>query len=216
MEESMDAKRVIPALCLLAVAALAACSGSATPQLIGSYPRYGTPTPFVALARVYNTNLEIEVADVDAAAQQAARLAYDNGGYLVASQSWYQDGRRRTALTLAVPAGQFDTLRHSLIVLGRLLDERLTSQPAPWPSYPTQPESVVSVTFSTAGPMVEFPALPSLGWSPARTFAQAFGVFASIFTVLIDVVIWVSVVVGPFVLMGLGLRWLIRRTRRPA
>jgi hypothetical protein len=41
-------------------------------------------------------------------------------------------------------------------------------------------------------------------------------VFASIFTVLIDVVIWVLVVVGPFVLMGLGLRWLIRRIRRPA
>ena len=212
----MDAKRVIPALCLLAVAALAACSGSATPQLIGSYQRYGTPTPFVPLARVYNTNLEIEVSDVDLAAQQAARLAYDNGGYLVASQSWYQDGRWRTALTLSVPASQFDTLRRSLIALGRLLDERLASQPAPWPGYPAQPESIVSVTFSTAGPLVELPALPNLSWSPARTFAQAFGVFAGIFTVLIDVLIWVSVVAGPFVLMGLGLRWLMRRIRRPA
>jgi hypothetical protein len=212
----MDIKRIIPALCLLAVAALAACSGSATPQLISSYPRYGTPTPFAPRARVYNTSLEIEVADVDAAAQQAVRLAYDNGGYLVAAQSWYQDGRLRTALTLSVPASQFDTLRRSLIALGRLLDERLNSQPAPWPAFPAQPESIVSVTFSTAGPLAELPVLPSLGWSPARTFAQAFGVFASIFTVLVDVLIWVSVVIGPFVLMGLGLRWLIHRGRRPA
>src|SRR5438876_3522886 len=117
MEESMDVKRFIPALCLLAVAGLAACSGSSTPQLIGSYPRYGMPTPFAPPLRVYNTNLEIEVADVDSAARHAARLAYDNGGYLVASQSWYQDGTLRAALTLSVPASQFDTLRRSLMAL---------------------------------------------------------------------------------------------------
>jgi hypothetical protein len=211
----MDAKRIILGLGLLASAALAACSGGATPQLIGSYPRFGTAAPYIAPSRVYSTRLDIAVSDVDFAAQQAARLAAGNGGHLVASQSWYQDERLHTLLTLAVPASQFDPLRQSLIALGQLVDEQLTSQPAPWPAYARLPEATISVTFSTYPPLPQAPALPNFGWSPVRTFAQAFAVFAGIFTVLIDVLIWVSVVVGPFVLMGLGLRWLVRRTRHP-
>jgi hypothetical protein len=212
----MDGKRLILGLGLLA-GALAGCSGSATPRLIGSFPRYATPTPQSGLrqilppARAYSTTLEIEVADVDAAAQQAADLAHGYGGYLAASQSWYQDGRLHTSLTLAVPGSQFDALRRSVAALGRLINERLSSEPAPWQIYPAQPEAWIMVTFSPAQPLVELPALPNLGWSPARTFAQAFAVFTGIFTVMIDVLIWVGVVVGPFVLMGLGLRWLIRR-----
>jgi hypothetical protein len=190
---------------------LTACSG-ATPQLIGSYPLYGTPGPSVSPARVYNTNLEIEVSDVDYAAQQAARLAVGVGGYLVSSQSWYQNDRLHTALILAVPANQFDSLRRSLIGLGRLLGEQVTSQSAPYPSEWPQPSSTISVTFDATPSL---PALPNLGWSPVRTFDQAFGVFAGIFTFLINVLTWVTVVVGPFVLMGLGLRWLIRRIRHP-
>jgi hypothetical protein len=205
----MDAKRLILGLGLVA-ATLAGCSGSATPRLIGSYPRYATPTPFSPPARGYSTALEIEVADVNGAAQQAADLAYSYGGYLAASQSWYQDGGLHTSLTLAVPRSQFDALRRSVVALGRLINERLTSEPYPLQVYPP-PESIVTVTFSPSRPLLEVPALPDLGWNPAQTFAQAFAVFARFFTVLIDVIIWVSVVVGPFVLMGLGLRWLMRR-----
>jgi hypothetical protein len=213
----MFAKRFVSGLCALAALALAACSPGATPQLISSYPRAGTVAP-AAPSRVYNTSLTIEVSDVDWAAQQAMRLAASDGGYLVNSQSWYQDEHLFTSLSLAVPADQFDSLRRSLNELGRLLSEQLSSQPAPWPSY-APPQSIISVTFSTAPPRFSpppVPPLPALGWSPVDTFAQAFRVFASIFTVLIDVVIWVVVVVGPFVLMGFGLRWLLHRIRRPA
>jgi Domain of unknown function (DUF4349) len=212
----MHAKRFVMRWWVLATLGLAACSGSATPQLISSYPRAGTVAPVAAPSRVYNTSLDVEVPDVDSAAQQAVRLAAGDGGYLVASQPWYQAERRFTTLTLSVPADQFDSLRSSLIDLGRLVSEQLSSQPAPWPSYARPPQSIISVTFTTASPRIDLPALPNLGWSPVTTFSQAFGVFASIFTVLIDVIIWVTVVVGPFVLMGLGLRWLLRLIRRPA
>ncbi len=213
----MSAKRLFLGLCVILVAAgLAACSSGATPQLIGSYPLYGTPGPNAPPSRFYNSNLDIEVSDVDYSAQRAARLAVDSGGYLVSSQSWYQDERLHTALILAVPASQFDSLRRSLIALGRLLGEQLSSQPAPYPSEWPQPTSTISVTFDAAPGWPGLPTMPNLGWSPAQTFSQAFGVFAAIFTFLINVVIWISVVVGPFVLMGLGLRWLVRRMRRPA
>jgi len=211
----MHTKRFVAGLWVLAGLVLAGCSGSATPQLISSYPRAGSGAPVAAPARVYNTSLDIEVTDVDAAAQQAARLAAGDGGYLVASQSWYQGDQQFTALTLSVPADEFDSLRRSLIDLGRLLDEQLTSQPAPWPPYAPPPQSIISVTFSSAPQRISLPTLPNLGWSPVDTFAQAFRVFASIFTVLIDVIIWITVVVGPFVLIGLGLLWLVRRMRRP-
>jgi len=207
----LNAKRWFLRLWALLAVGLTACSG-ATPQLIGSYPLYGTPGPSVPPARIYNTNLDIEVSDVDYAAQQAARLAVGVGGYLVSSQSWYQNDRLHTALILAVPASQFDGLRRSLIGLGRLLGEQVTSQSAPYPSEWPQPSSTISVMFDATPSL---PTMPNLGWSPAQTFSQAFGVFAAIFTFLINVVIWISVVVGPFVLIGLGLRWLVRRIRRP-
>jgi len=212
----MHAKHFVIAIFALAGLALSACSGGATPQLISSYPRTGTVAPFAAPARVYNTSLAIEVSDVDWAAQEANRLAASDGGYLVASQSWYQENSRFTALTLSVPADQFNSLRRSLIDLGRLLSEQLTSQPAPWPPYGPPPQSIIYVTFSSAPQQVNLPSLPHLGWSPVDTFVQAFGVFAGIFTVLINVLIWILVVVGPFVLIGLGLRWLLRRIHRAA
>jgi hypothetical protein len=62
---------------------------------------------------------------------------------------------------------------------------------------------------------VALPSLPSRGWNPAHTFEQAFGVFASIFIFLVDFGIWIAVIVGPFILMGLGARALVRRLRRP-
>jgi hypothetical protein len=45
------------------------------------------------------------------------------------------------------------------------------------------------------------------------TFRAAFSVFAALFTYLVDILIWLTVVGGPFVLMGLGLRALVRRWR---
>jgi hypothetical protein len=211
----MNAKRIILAPALLAAALLAGCSASVTPQLIGSYPRYATPTAFLPPARALGTTLEIEVTDVDAASQQAVQLAYNDAGYLAARQSWYEDGRLRSSLALGVPSAHFDDLRRALVSLGRLVNEHISSDPALPDGYPAEPQSLITVTFVTAPAVAQLPALPIGVWSPAQTFAHAFAVFASIFTVLVDVLIWVGVVVGPFVLIGLGLRWLVRRARPP-
>ena len=56
--------------------ALVACSGSATPQLIASYPNRppsSPPQPNTIL--VYNTYLELDVAEVTQAASQATQIA---------------------------------------------------------------------------------------------------------------------------------------------
>ena len=57
---------------------------------------------------------------------------------------------------------------------------------------------------------VEWPH-PRDGWNPTVTFNAAFAVFARLFQVLIDGLIWAFVVAGPFVLMALGVLALLRR-----
>jgi hypothetical protein len=203
-------------LCLV----ITACGGSATPQLIGAYPKGSgesstyAPPPSNLLV-VYNAFLDLEVANTDRAAEQATNLAYDHGGYLVSSQSWYQDSRKYTTLTLAVPVAQFESVRQALLGLGKLQHESVSGDLVNaccgadgWNTF-----SNITLQLRPARPVIALPALPSFGWSPARTFESAFGVFAALFTFLVDVVIWVAVVVGPFVLMGLGLRALWRRFR---
>ncbi len=122
-------------LTLLIAATLAACGGSATPQLIGSYPRGseegvvtssgGAPTNTLV---VYNAYLELEVFDVASAAKQAEQLAYEYGGYLVNSQSWYQDDQKYATLTLAVPVNRFDSAREALLRLGTLTHESTSGE----------------------------------------------------------------------------------------
>ena len=204
----------------LAALTLVACGSGSTPQLIGSYPKGAGPTyapPPENLLVVYNASLELEVYDTDSAARRATQLAYDRGGYLVSSQSWYQNDRQYATLTLAVPVAQFEAARQALLGLGTLISENVSGDLVrtrygadSWNTF-----SNITVQLRPTAAVVSLPSLPASGWSLARTFERAFGVFASIFTFLVDIVIWVVVVVGPFVLMALGVRAMIRRLRRP-
>ena len=54
------------------------------------------------------------------------------------------------------------------------------------------------------------PKISLLNFHPLRTIEKAWGVFVSIFGFLLDIFIWVIVVVGPFVLIGLGAKRLIQ------
>jgi hypothetical protein len=201
--------------------ALAACSGSATPQLIGSYPKDAGssptyPPPPANLLVVYNAYLELEVSNTDSASDRAIQAAYDRGGYLVSSQSWYQGERKYTTLTLAVPVAQFESTRKALLRLGTLISETTYGELVSTRSGVTNWNTFSNITVQLRStPAVELPSLPSTGWNPARTLERAFTVFASIFTFLVDIVIWIAVIVGPFVLMGYGARSLLRRIRRP-
>ena len=205
-------------LLLLTTVALAACSGSGTPQLIGAYPRAAVatyaPPPRSGLV-IYDAYLDLRVRDVADSAAQAEALTYEHGGYLTQSQSWYEADRLHVTLSLAVPVANYDALHAALLHLGTLETERVSgslasySDGSAWNHF-----STITVHFSAAERAWRWPSLPAFGWSPLDTFRAAFSVFAGIFTYLVDILIWVTVVFGPFVLMGLGLRALVRRWRQ--
>lgn len=209
-------KRLRFCLFLFALAAigLAACSGGTTPKMIASYPQTGAPVPLPREAIiVYDGFLEMEVSSLDKAADRAENLATSYGGYLESSQSWYQDSHKYVTIVLVVPAPNFDGLRVALHDLGTLKSETITGQPvntyggSEWTQY-----SHITVQLRPKARV--WPSFPSTGWNPLNTASSAFDVFITIFGFLADVVIWVAIVVGPFVLIGLGVRWIIRRGRK--
>lgn len=190
---------------------VAACSASgAAPQLIGAYPKTtSAPSPPNI---IYNSSLTLEVYDTAYTADQVSQIAYNYGGYLTDSETWSVGDDQYFTLTLAVPATQFSGAREAILKLGTLTNEIVSSDWAysgRWEAY-----STLTVSVRPARPTVPRPAPFTIGWNPIRTFASAFGMFARLFTFLVDVVIWVAVVAGPFVLMGLGLRAVVQRLRR--
>ncbi|MBN1149499.1 MAG: DUF4349 domain-containing protein [Anaerolineales bacterium] len=192
---------------------LAGCSNAGGPQMLAAFPR---ATPIAVYPGqvfiVYNAYIELTVSNVDPAAERAAQMAYDNGGYLSGSQSWYVDGRKNTTLTLAVPTPNFDRLRRDLLSLGNLVSESLSGE-STTPRYNEPQYSSITLHLRPGG--LALLPIDAPGWDPGRTFQQAFAVFLSIFGFLADIAIWLVVVGGPFILIG-WLAWrLIRRLRRP-
>ncbi len=202
-------------LCL----ALTACAQSKTPQLIASYPLNGSSAPPVQpppAQPVYHTSLELEVGSVERAAQQARALTEKAGGYLSAWDAWTQNDEPRLRLVIEVPAPAFSALRADLLGLGTLAGENASSTWAPdgygWGVY-----SEIVLTLRpkpSPWPDLPWPQPGWSGWNPLRTFQQAFGVSWGIFGFLVDIVIWVVVVAGPFVLLGLAVRWFVRKILR--
>lgn len=205
-------------LALLGALALAACGGSATPQLIGSYPRGSeggvVTSPGSAPANtlvVYNAYLELEVFDTDSAADRAEQVAYDYGGYLVSSQSWYQDDQKYATLTLAVPAARFDSAHEALLRLGTLKSESVSGDLVStgdgsngWNTY-----SHITVQLRPA------PILGSAGEAASQWINNTVSFIFSLATALF----WIAVFVTPPFLMIVGfitsVRWLAAKFRRP-
>ena len=194
---------------LLAVG-LAGCAGLQEPRQIASYPQEGSQT---VAQYVYNASIDVEVSNTSRAAEDAEELAGDYGGYLVSSSSWRTDGRKHYTLVLAVPARNFESLLAAVEDLGTLQSEQITGD---WENTPYsgdwQASSQISVQLSPRA--IAWPDLSIGGWNPGRTLGNALGVSITIFGFLFDVLIWVAVVIGPFALIGLGVRALIRRARR--
>jgi hypothetical protein len=200
---------------ILYILALAACSGE--PTRIAAYPAgsrgssgAGAGSPSRALA--YSAYLELEVVDVKAAAERAEELALDYGGYLSSSHLWEQDGKTYATLEIEVPMRQFDRLRERLLRLGSLESESKTGawvEPGRtgWEGY-----SQIILSLRPAG--ISWPQIDPPRGRPLRTLERAFGVFLAIAGFLLDIVIWVVVIVGPFALLGWGLMKLIPKLRR--
>ncbi len=199
------------ALVLLAVI-LAGCSALSTPRLIASYP--GSPAGSSSVPQnqiVYSGSMELSVSDVSWAAQQAEDLTYRYGGYVSSSSTWQRDGAEAVTLVLAVSASNFNPLHDALLGLGDLKNEDFTGDlwnaaPGGWIPY-----SQIALTLLPRS----FPkiTIPSPGWHPLSTLAQAFNVFLSIFGFLVDILIWIVVVLGPFILIGWVALFMIRRLR---
>jgi hypothetical protein len=195
----------------------AACAGSATPQLIGAYPGPALTTIAPSTSApllTYDAYLVLRVPAVARAAERAEALAYNHGGYVAQSQTWHDGDQLRATLSLAVPVPAYDGLHAALLQLGTLESEHLSGSLTaygdgrPWSRF-----STITVHFAPAHAAWRWPAQPSLGWSPLATLRAAFAVSASLLTFLLDLVIWLVVVLGPFVLIALGLRALARRWR---
>jgi hypothetical protein len=203
--------RVLIGILLLS---LAACSGASQPQLIASYPSKSEPggQPVAHEQFVYDAFMEMEAWDAEAAAGHAEERAYDYGGYLVSSQSWTQDRQTHIQLVLAVPAPNYEALHQAILDLGTLQSERVSGQwvssrfNSDWNVY-----SEITVIFHPKSQ--DRPVIMVTGWNPVHTLERAWRVFVTIFSFLVDILIWVIVLVGPFILMGLGLRVIIRKVR---
>ena len=195
---------------------LAACSSAGGPEQIAispqeapiaTYPR----TPDIPV--IYHATLDIEVNDVERAAEHAKEIAFGLNGYLVSAQSWYQEGEKHTTVILAVPARNFETAREDLLRLGNLSGEWISSELlAPgrdqWAEY-----SQITIYLHPRDGGLPDISLPQ--WRPVRTIERAWQVFLAIFGFLLDVVIWVAVVAGPFVLIGWGIKKLYLHWQKP-
>jgi len=197
-------------LILFLTVMLAACSSPDGPEQIATYPH---EAPIAVAPRypdtsvVYNATLDLEVSNVERAAERAKEIAFDQNGYLVSSQSWYQDGEKHMTIVLAVPAVRFDDVREDLLRLGSVVGEWISSELAnkqteTWETYS-------QITLYLHPKESAFPEISLPKWRPVRTFEKAWDVFVSVFGFLLDIVIWVVVVAGPFVLIGWGTHKLV-------
>ena len=163
----------------------------------------------------YQTFLEILVNNVDRAAETAAYRASANDGYLIRSDSWYSDGYKVITLELAVPTYNFENLRSELISLGQVINESLSGKPANPPTYDRFIEySQITLQLRSTNLFIS-PIKPS-GWDPLRTLQSAWSVFLTIFGFITDILIWILVVAGPFILIALIIRAIIRKRAKPA
>jgi len=204
-------KKLILILVLIA-AFLGACSSVDGPEQIATSPREEPIAVYPRLPEdvvVYNATLDLEVSDVERVVERAKEIAFEQSGYLVSAQSWYRDGEKHSTVVLAVPAYRFDSTRDDLLRLGTLAGEWISSELVSAGS--GRPDTFSQITLYLHPRESGFPEISLPHWRPVRTFQKAWTVFISIFGFFVDIVIWVAVVAGPFVMIGWGIKKLIDR-----
>jgi hypothetical protein len=191
---------------------LAGCA----PRLIAASPLKIASAPRPAPTLVNNsTRLSLEVDDVPSAAYQAIDLALRYGGWVI-DRSCRGTGIYQVAnLILGVPPSNGERLRRALTGLGQVYDQDAWDDTRGCST--CSDVSYIYLELSPRLPAWDDAAPPAPGrpnGGPAGTLRNAWLVTASIFTFLLNVLIWIVVVAGPFVLIGLGILALVRRFRR--
>ena len=199
--------------CRPAAAVLSAAALEDTPVPIAAYPSplsELTDSDTLQPVTVYNITLELEVDDLQAAVSEAVRLNAACGGRLVTSQRWTEEGREVVFLEFAVPDDQSARLHSALLKLGRKTSGNFATYSRD--CLGCLPYAHISL-YLRHSPGLVSPYL-SEGWHPLRTFRAAFRVFTRIFGFLADILIWLAVVGGPFVLIAWGITALARHLRK--
>jgi hypothetical protein len=198
---------------------LASCSPEApTPQQIAAYPQssgrdWYLPPAHEGGGLVYEAYLALDVRDPEAAAAEAERMAQDFGGYLINSYASYSQGTPTITLELRVPSHMFDAARQSFRSLGTLVRETVSGEwnndYADWERYGQFTLFFRQQTYPLSLP-------EPLDWNPGRTLQRALGLSVRLMSILIDLLIWVVVILGPFALVGWTVLWITRRLPRAA
>jgi Domain of unknown function (DUF4349) len=196
---------------------LSGCSNSAGPSEIAFQP-LNTPIAIYPPQPKdkYRAYLEISAIDVDIATARAAQIIHEFDGYIVGSSTWYSGNQKSVQLEIEVPFRNFGGLHTALLGLGKMLREYSTGESV-YQSYEGDQTNanMLYINLIIIPKDAASTHLFQIGdWNPLSTFRVAFNVFLKIFGFIVDVMIWIVVVFGPFLLIGLGIRWLIRRRTR--
>lgn len=205
---------LILALCSLL---LAACGGG-EPRPIALQPQAQPPAAAPVGQEVRATYVELLVRDSAASAAHAEQIAASFGGHVLSQQGGRDSGGPFVQLTLAVPASRYDEASLALLTLGALIESRgVRSSLPPAPGGP-EPTTAITLLLRSAGAtaLTEGPALspappPLPPARPVQTLQSAWSLLSAIALFLLDIAIWLAVVVGPFALVGGGLRHLRHR-----
>jgi hypothetical protein len=197
--------------CLALILLLAGCA----PRLIASSPLNIASAPRPLPTLMYTSaRLSVEVDDVPSAASQAIDLAQRYGGWVI-DRACRGTGRNQIInLVLSVPASNRERLRRALTGLGRVYDQAAWNDASGCSNCSDAAYIYLELSPSNWVWGEQPPTPPGDSRGPAETFRRAWQVTAAIFTFLLDVLIWIAVVAGPFVLIGLGILALVRRARR--
>jgi hypothetical protein len=144
------------------------------------------------------------VAQPEHAAYAVVQAVQASGGYVFEQFEHYEKGERHVVIEANVPTNRLKSFEASFAGIGNLSGS--SSSAFHSGEYMTQ----VRVTLSPKIPPAGYVEIR--GWRPGKTFEAALGVLGSILRVLVDFLIWLGVLIGPFVVLGYIIRYaLIRR-----
>jgi len=197
-------------LILLALLLAGCAPGSAT--MIASYPQNSRPRP-APTALNDSTRLSLQVNDVPSAADQAIDLTQRYSGWVIDRSCRGAGMDQIIELVLAVPPPTTSACAGRCLAWGRSSTRPSGTAPAAVQPVRTR---VISTWSSTRplrrGTLSRLPPAREVVTRP-RPSNRAWQVTAAIFTFLLNILIWIVVVGGPFVLIGLGILALVRRAR---
>jgi hypothetical protein len=206
---------ILQPVLLFTLILLAGCSANGDADMIGSYPdqteddsTYDT-LPANSLI-VYHAQVDLEVSSVDYAVDRIQGYAGKYGGYTTYIYRWYQDGDEHATVIVSVPSINYEALHDRIIRLGDLEEETIIGELKSGSYRSGSQIEMSTLTIHLAQKGWSRPSSTS-GWRPLETFSDAFEVAGVIFRFLIDVLIWVAVIAGPFALFGWGIRQIARR-----